>query len=336
MNNIKKINIDVYRFIATLMVVAIHIYPLTSLNKDLDFIITRVIFRIAVPFFLMITGYFLLEKALSNRKVIKEYTFKILKLYFISIIIFLPLNIYNGYFNNIDISVILKDIIVNGTFYHLWYFPSLLLGLWILYFLIKKFDNKTISLIVIILYIIGLFGDSYFGFVKNLSFFNNFYSLIFNIFDYTRNGLFYTPIFLYIGYLFRVNNYKLSNKKNILFVLLFLILLIIEGALLYYYKIPRHTSMYIFLIPLSIFIFSYAINSSSLSNKNLRNISSWIYILHPLFIAIYHFISERVNCFFFDNSLVSYVSIVVLTIVFILIIKKVKEVIINGNRIIKK
>lgn len=336
MNNIKKVNIDVYRFIATLMVVSIHIYTLVSFNKDLDYILTRVVFRVAVPFFLMITGYFILEKALSNSKIIKEYSIKILKLYFISILIFLPLNIYNGYFKDIDILVILKDILFNGTFYHLWYFSSLLMGLWILYFLIKKVDNKTLIIIVAFLYIIGLFGDSYFGLVKDIDFINKFYMLIFNIFDYTRNGLFYTPIFLYIGYLFKVNKYKLSNKQNILFILLFVILLTIEGTLLYYFKIPRHTFMYIFLIPLSFFIFSYVINNLGESNKSLRNISSWVYILHPFFIAIYHFVSERIDCFFFDNSLVNYISVVFVTIIFILIIRKVKGVIINGKGIIKR
>lgn len=324
MSLFKKVNIDVYRFIATLMVVAIHIYPLVSFNEDFDYIVTRVIFRIAVPLFLMITGYFVLGKSQENKNTIKDYTFKIIKLYLISILIFLTLNIYNGYFKDFDIVLVLKDFLFNGTFYHLWYFSSLLLGLWIVYFLIKKLDIKKTFVIVSILYIIGLFGDSYFGLIKNFNILSSFYKVIFNLFDYTRNGLFYTPIFLYIGYLFSIKNIKVGNKKNIFFILLFLILLIIEGSLLYYYEIPRHTSMYIFLVPLSFFIFNHVISNLNGSNKNLRNISSWIYILHPFFIAIFHFISEKVDFPLFHNSLVSYIFVVILTIVFILIIKKGK------------
>lgn len=336
MNLIKKVNIDVYRFIATLMVVAIHIYPLASFNEDFDYIVTRVIFRVAVPLFLMITGYFVLGKAKNNKSVIKKYTFKIIKLYLISILIFLPLNIYNGYFNNFDVIKVLKDFLFNGTFYHLWYFSSLILGLWILYFLIKNLDIKWIFIIVSLLYIIGLFGDSYFGLIKSISYLNNFYEFIFNIFDYTRNGLFYTPIFLYIGYLFSIKNIKIGNKENIIFIILFLILLIIEGTVLYYYEIPRHTSMYIFLVPLSFFIFRYVTSNLNGSDRDLRNISSWIYILHPIFIAIFHFISKRACFPLLNNSLVSYISVVILTVSFILIIKKVKDVVVNGKRIIKR
>lgn len=328
----KKINIDVCRFIATLMVVAIHIYPLSSFSEDVDYIFTRVLFRIAVPLFLMITGYYILPKALGEKNVIKNYTIKIAKLYLISMLIFLPINIYNGYFKQFNIVLIVKDIFLNGIFYHLWYFPSLLLGLWIVYLLLKKLNIKITGLIVIILYIIGMLGDNYFGIIKDVGIFNSMYSFIFHIFDYTRNGLFYTPIFIYIGYLISIKNINIDNRKNIIFIILNLIFLMIEGALLHFNNIPRHSSMYIFLIPLSFLIFNLIINKSDSSNKNLRNISSWIYILHPLFIVIIHFISNKIHFSLLNNSLVNYILVLILTIMFILAIKKVKEVVINGKR----
>lgn len=332
MNLVKKINIDVCRFIATLMVVAIHIYPLSSFSENVDYMFTRVLFRIAVPLFLMITGYYILPKSLDEKNIIKNYTLKIAKLYLISMVIFLPINIYNGYFKQFDIILIIKDIFLNGTFYHLWYFPSLLLGLWIVYLLLKKLNIKVTGLIVIILYFIGMLGDNYFGIIKDIDVFYGLYSFIFNIFDYTRNGLFYTPIFVYIGYVISIKSIDINNNKNIILIILSLTLLMVEGALLYFNGIPRHSSMYIFLIPLSFLIFNLIVNSSNSSNKNLRNISSWIYILHPLFIAVLHFISDRIHFNLFDNSLVNYVLVLILTIVFILVIKKVKEVIINGKR----
>ncbi len=50
--------LDIFRLIAAFLVVAIHTSPLSSLNETADFILTRIIARIAVPFFLMVTGYF--------------------------------------------------------------------------------------------------------------------------------------------------------------------------------------------------------------------------------------------------------------------------------------
>jgi len=142
---LKKLNLDIFRFIAALMIVAIHIYPLAVFNQNVDYFFTRVIFRIGVPLFLMITGFFVLPKALKDKNKLKDYTFKILKIYILSILIFLPINIYSGTFKNLDIINVLKDIFINGTMYHLWYFPALILGIWITYFLLKYVSTSLIA-----------------------------------------------------------------------------------------------------------------------------------------------------------------------------------------------
>lgn len=325
---IKKINIDILRLIASFMIVAIHIYPFVSINEDVDYIITRVIFRIAVPFFLMITGYYILPKATQNIATLKKYTVKILKLYVISMLIYLPVNIYTGYFNNINFIVLLKDILINGTFYHLWYFPALILGLWINYYLIKKLKSKTIYVLFIFLYVIGLFGDNYYHFIENISIFRTLYNGIFSIFDYTRNGLFYTPIFIFIGYMFNNKKNTLTNKKNLVYLFIFLIFMTIEGTLLYLYSIPRHSSMYIFLIPFSYYLFNLVIYNNNGFNKTIRNLSTWIYILHPLFILVVRIISKILNLgILINNNLINYFMVLTLTIMFILFIYKVNELI---------
>ena len=43
--------IDIFRVIASLLVIAIHTSPLKDLSQTFDFILTRVTARIAVPFF---------------------------------------------------------------------------------------------------------------------------------------------------------------------------------------------------------------------------------------------------------------------------------------------
>ena len=58
----KKINLDFVRLIASICIVAIHIYPFNNISELLDYQITRVFFRQCVPIFLMITGYFLIPK----------------------------------------------------------------------------------------------------------------------------------------------------------------------------------------------------------------------------------------------------------------------------------
>ena len=45
--------IDRFRLIAAYLIVAIHTSPLTSVSAEGDFILTRIIARIGVPFFFM-------------------------------------------------------------------------------------------------------------------------------------------------------------------------------------------------------------------------------------------------------------------------------------------
>ena len=52
--------LDRFRPLAALLVVALHTYPLADVSPDAEFLLTRVLARLAVPFFLMATGQFAL------------------------------------------------------------------------------------------------------------------------------------------------------------------------------------------------------------------------------------------------------------------------------------
>lgn len=316
----KKINIDYLRLIAAFMIVAIHTYPLFFISDSLDYIFTRILFRVAVPFFLMITGYFTLAK--KDKSSLIKYTKKILFLYLISIILYLPINYYNGYFAHFNIISFLKNIFLTGTLYHLWYFPATIIGLWLSYFLITKLPLKKVFVIVSIFYIIGLFGDNYYYLISNISFLKSFYQIIFSIFDYTRN-FFLAPIFLILGYSLSQKKLKIPHK-NIL-AILFTFTLLIEGIISLKFHLYLHNSMYLSLIPLMYILFSYIIENSS-TNKNIRSISTYIYIIHPLFIIITHFLSKYIPIL--DNSLINYLAVSLLSLIFAylvnIIINKIK------------
>lgn len=322
----KNKNIDYFRLVASLMIVAIHIYPLATIHMDLDYTFTRVLFRIAVPFFLMITGFFILPKALSDKNELEQYTLKIIKLYMISMAIYFPINIYNGYLRDIDVITFLKDIFINGPFYHLWYFPALILGLWVTYYLIKKISKPFP--IIVILYGIGLLGDSYYGLIESLPIIKDFYNILFTFFNYTRNGLFYVPIFLYMGYTFSKSKRKETDENNFYYFLVFSISMAAEGLLLYKYAIPRHTSMYLFLLPSSYFLGRLFFTSECKTNKKVRNLSTWIYILHPFFLVLVRLCAKvfHLENVLVQNSLILYICVVSSTLLFLMMILKLKEV----------
>lgn len=61
---------------------------------------------------------------------------------------------------------IIKDIVFDGTLYHLWYLPASIIGASIAYFLVKRLGLKYSLVITIVIYVIGMFGDSYYGFLE--------------------------------------------------------------------------------------------------------------------------------------------------------------------------
>ncbi len=319
----KKLNIDIWRFVASLFVIAIHISPFEKINPNIDFFFTRILGRIAVPLFLMITGYYILDKSLENKNYLKIYTKKILKIYLLSMIIYFPVNIYMGKLENIHFIFLIKDVFVNGTLYHLWYFPALIVGIWIVYYLIKNLTKRETFIIIIMLYILGLLGDSYYFLVnENLRFI---YDFFFNIFDYTRNGLFYTPIFLYLGYV--IKSHPKSNNFKLLYIIVLFTCMTVEGFILHHFNLQKHDSMYIFLVPLMYFLFGYLMNYNKTSNKRVRNISTILYIFHPLFIVITRFILKIIDPqkILIQNNLIFYIIVCLLTTVFSVYVERIKN-----------
>lgn len=321
------VGINYFKIISAFLVIAIHTSPFAFFNGNIDFIFTRIWARMAVPFFFMITGYFILPKCLKGEYKdirLKKYIVKISKIYVLATILYIPINAYAKYFNQSHLLLnIVKDIIFDGTFYHLWYLPASILGTMIIYFLLKKFSYKKTFFIAIILYLIGLFGDSYYGFVEKISFFKLFYQGVFFFSDYTRNGIFFSPIFILLGYCTYITKTQLK-KENINFIysikgfFLSFLLLNVEGILLYIYHIQRHDSMYIFLIPCMLYLFNTLLFVEGKRNRGIKNVAILIYIFHPLFIILVRGFAKitEFTWLIVDNSFMHYVVVLVSTTVF--------------------
>ncbi len=285
-------SLDWFRLIAAALVIIIHTSPFEYINPWVDLFFTGILGRIAVPFFFMTTGFF---TDFSNGEKIKKSVKKLLIMYGVSILIYLPIGFLAGDYKGDGFFTIFKKILFDGTYYHLWYFPAAVLGLLIVYGLKKipaKKSRKTVLIIASILYLLGLFGDNYYGISVNIPPLNVFYNALFNIFSNTRNGLFFAPLFLVLGS--EIHNFKIYKKPDIYVLGAFFsfIFMTVEATLLNNFNIPRHCSMYIFLIPTMVFLFMYLLTKRSPSRPKVRKASMWIYILHPFIIIVLHNIEK--------------------------------------------
>lgn len=329
----KKLNLDSCRLIAAFLIITIHTSIFSSISTEFDFFFTRILSRIAVPLFLMITGYFIVPKALKDRRTLIDYSIKIAKMYFFAILVYIPLNIYQGSFSSLSFIELLKSIFIDGTVYHLWYFPALLFGIWLVYFLLKKVNIKIVIFLVLMLFFIGLLGDSYYQLVESNPFLFPIYEFIFSVSSYTRNGLFYVPVFLVLGYVLRSR--KISLKKSVALGLLIFsfLLLTVEGFVLHYLNFQRHDSMYMMLLPVMFYLF-YLIKEVKTTSRYKRNIATTIYIFHPWFIIVVRGVAKLLNLqkFMIDNSVIHYILVAGTTLIFAISLEKVKEVMLDGRR----
>jgi len=281
--------IDCFRLIAALLIVGIHTYPLASVNEELNFGIINIFARIAVPFFLMITGYFVLPQCFYRKDNSSKPLINTIKktglIYVGATLLYLPISISAGYYSTGNIlATIVKNILFDGTMYHLWYLPALIIGVFLLYILSRRFSLNMIFGVTIVLFVFGLLGDSYYGITSKIPFLKAVYDMGFNIFSYTRNGLFYAPVFLAMGAVIAKNEHSFTKRINLIGFIISMILMLAEGFTLRYFNYQRHNSMYLSLIPCMFFLFLLLLDSKRKASPILRDISMWIYILHPLFI----------------------------------------------------
>lgn len=311
--------IDYFRFIAALLIVAIHTSPLSSFSETGNFIFTRIVSRVAVPFFFMTSGFFLISRYTCNAEKLEAFIKKTTLIYGVAILLYIPINVYNGYFKMDNLLPnIIKDIVFDGTLYHLWYLPASIIGAAIAWYLVKKLNYPKALMVASVLYLIGLFGDSYYGITEKISCLNSLYTYIFQVTDYTRNGIFFAPIFFILGGFITDNRPQITFGKSFLGFAISLALMLGEAMILHHFDLQRHDSMYVFLLPCMYFLFIVILHFKGKRLVSLRTASLIIYIIHPMMIVVIRLFSKllHIQKLFVENSIVHYFAVCLTSVVF--------------------
>lgn len=311
--------IDYFRFIAALLIVAIHTSPLSSFSETGNFIFTCIVSRVAVPFFFMTSGFFLISRYTCNAEKLEAFIKKTTLIYGVAILLYIPINVYNGYFKMDNLLPnIIKDIVFDGTLYHLWYLPASIIGAAIAWYLVKKLNYPKALMVASVLYLIGLFGDSYYGITEKISCLNSLYTYIFQVTDYTRNGIFFAPIFFILGGFIADNRPQITFGKSFLGFAISLALMLGEAMILHHFDLQRHDSMYVFLLPCMYFLFIVILHFKGKRLVSLRTASLIIYIIHPMMIVVIRLFSKllHIQKLFVENSIVHYFAVCLTSVVF--------------------
>lgn len=333
--------LDRFRLVGALLVAAIHTSPLTCLSAEADFFLTRILARVAVPFFLMVTGQFVLPRILepgvrSGRRLLR-YLVRTGILYLACILLYLPLGIYAGHYKELTTAKALRMLLWDGTFYHLWYFPACMTGMLLLWLLSRRLGLRSIILICGALYLLGLSGDSYYGLTQYLPPLRGLCDLGFHVWSYTRNGLFLAPLFLLMGaYMGRLQGTSLRPEENRLpgqasdnalsvppgrnganapVLALSLAGMTGEAFLLRHLESLRHDSMYLLLVPVMYCLYGLLLHLNCPPCPRLRRISTLIYILHPAVIVAVRICARLPHLLpLMEQSLLHYLAVCLLSL----------------------
>lgn len=288
--------IDLAKFICAILVVTGHVPPFgvpdeIGIIAYLNFGVQDYLARIAVPFFMVCSGFFLYNKSTLDSFSIeptKKYALRLFRLYITWSLIYLPLSYRSLKGMDYAVLVYIRNCIFAGSYSHLWYLNAVIFAVLLVSFLLyKRISPLKMLITALILYIIGLFGQSWFGFITPLRTFApllwSLLKIIKKIIVTTRNGLFEGFLFVCLGMLFAFYNCRISKSKALVGFLISMVLLFFESFVLNYLNFARAIDMYLFLIPVTFFGFSFIVQVELPDNpiyKTLRTLSSLIFYSH--------------------------------------------------------
>lgn len=280
--------LDGFRWVAALLVVAIHTSPLSGVNPEADFRLTRVLGRVAVPFFFMTTGCFMAVHLRDGTWLRRQ-------------------------LHRLDFGACLRALLLNGTFYHLWYLPAAMLGLCIAWALLRAGGMKLALAVSGALYALGLLGDSYYGLIAGTPL-NGLYALLFRCFDQTRNGLFFAPVFLVLGA--ALGRRRPDVRTAAVGLVLSLAGMCAEALLLRRLGWMRHDSMYICLVPAMICLFSLLLAHDAAQRPCWRIRTMLVYLIHPWVIVLVRGAAKCLHreALFIENGLTHFLAVAALSV----------------------
>ncbi len=265
----RNLPIDVLKIVMAFFVVCLHMHLLKEHYPELSYVLVNGLFRLGVPIFLLITGYYFyyINEALK----LKKWLFRLFILYGIWTILYIP------FWHEKDSA--LQNIVFG--YHHLWY----LIGTFfagIILFILKKWSSAHLGIISLLIFGIGYCIQ----YLANSHYFDGKVDAFINQFPAYRNFLMVCFPFMTMGFLIKKHQLDEKVKPN-LFLVIFACLLPIAEAygnihLLHLNK-KESTDLLISLLISCPLLFLYCQNSKSTTGfKTLATFSTAIYFIHPM------------------------------------------------------
>lgn len=297
--------IDILKLFFSICVVAIHTKLFLDVNETIYWYSLHCIWRLAVPFFFITSGYFFSQKIHRSQKkqeMVKQTIKRLSIMLLFWLLVSLPLQINSLLSQQLTPSQIVIFLLRGVLFYPwgaLWYVHALLIAFLLIYPFLKQ--NKFICPLIIgfCLYLFAILSNTYYFLIQG-TWFQNVVDNYLQFFISSRNGLFLGFFYVAIGnFLTKKNEPSLSKTR--LLLLLGMLVLILE-AILIRNKVYVDDHSLFFSLPIlasTLFISAKSKNCNK-NSKKIRNLSIGIYVLHrPVlgYLSWFFTISSSIKCF---------------------------------------
>lgn len=274
----RNLLLDALKVLLAIMVVGMHAGFLKEFPLG-NFLTSQGAFRIAVPIFFVINGYYF--GVVKDIKSLIAWIKRVVSLYVFWMLFYVYFWFRPDSFDVIEIVKVIKTIVVGH--HHLWYLPGMI-GAGVLTYFFR--EHLKLGVVVALTCFVGGVGIQYLG---NYHFFeSNVLDKLFNLTFIHRNFLFLGFPFFLVGFLIKLEKLSfLTDKVNFIFVL-GVLLLILES---YFNFVNPYNDggfdNYFSLIFICPAIFILVLNSNiTTDNKNIALFSTGIYFIHPFCMSV--------------------------------------------------
>lgn len=299
LGNIKALTLAQY--IAALLVILLHSGRFLE-HAESNFFIKNIICRLAVPLFMVITSYFYRLNHQKSATYSRDYFKRQLKTYLFWSVVYIPVGcLYlwqQGYEWFTYPLALLVGFFYLGTWYHLWYIPALLFGIWLTNRVVKRIGYRSSLILGICLYVIGSV-ETYSGYL-NHTVIGKIYDVYATMFITTRNGLFFAFIFVLIGFILAdFRDHPFISQHAVWKLCLSFSFLCLEGWLVF--QNPGYDKNFMLgLIPVSLFLVASLLKSPIGQEKPmnwqfLREQGKYLFFLHPIILEILRYVITTIN-----------------------------------------
>lgn len=285
----RNISLDILKIVMAYMVVGLHADFMGDVSAAARYLTVNGLFRIAVPVFFVINGFFFYSALQENPA---KWFKRALLLYGFWTLVYIYFWLRPDEFTVMkSIKITIVTVLVGHN--HLWYLPAMIGAAAVLY-LLRNCSSRLLLTLSLMLFMIGLSVEYIGGYhlIQNAAI-----DRLFGKLWLYRSFLFFAFPFFCIGYLLkRTELYtKIPKAPLVLLTLLGVLLLLAES----YFNFTSQSSVKRFDIFASLIILCPALFLLALSidvpgkSKSIALYSTAIYFVHPLFISLFENFSLR-------------------------------------------